>query len=67
MSKKREKYFMCPSCGELETQTGMMEAISSGGQGMCYCEFDNGRILVEYEEITKKEYEARLKEKELSK
>jgi hypothetical protein len=67
MGKNREKYFRCPKCGDLETKTGMMESINGGGLGMCYCEFDNGRTLIPYDEITKKEYNARLKEKELKK
>lgn len=64
---KREKYFMCPQCGELTTWTAILDECGSGGQGMCYCEYDNGRVFIEYEEISKKEYEARLKEKLLKK
>jgi transcription elongation factor Elf1 len=62
MSKNREKYFRCPKCGQLTTKTAILEECSNGGQGMCYCQFDNGRILIQYDEITKEEYEARQKE-----
>jgi len=63
MSKNREKYFRCPQCGALTTKTEIYKEISSGGQGMCYCEYDNGRVFIQYDEITKDEYEARQKEK----
>lgn len=46
----------------------MMKSIGNGSLGMCYCKFDNSpRILVPFEEITKVEYESRLKEKDLKK
>lgn len=63
MGKNREKYFRCPVCGDLETKTGIMKSISGGGLGMCYCQFENDRQLIPYEEIKKEEYEARLKER----
>jgi len=44
-----------------------MKSVGSGGLGMCYCQFDNNRTLIPFEEITKVEYESRLKEKELKK
>ena len=64
MGKNREKYFRCPECGALETKTGMLKSVGNGSLGMCYCKFDNSpRILTAFEEITKKEYEARLLER----
>jgi hypothetical protein len=42
----------------------MLKSIGSGSLGLCYCKFDNNpRILTAFEEITKKEYEARLLER----
>jgi hypothetical protein len=32
-----EKYYICPSCGDLVTQTKINEFIDSGGMGLCYC------------------------------
>jgi len=59
---RREKYFLCPRCESVRTKTEIDKAISRGGYGMCCCDFDNGRVCVEYEEIKKMEYDARLKE-----
>ena len=58
----REKYFICPSCGDLKTRTELTQEVSSGGYGMCDCKVENASIFTEYDEITKKEYETRLKE-----
>jgi len=63
MSKNREKYFLCPVCENLETKTGLLKTASSGGLGMCYCQYENDRQLISYVEISKKEYESRLKQK----
>lgn len=41
----------------------MLKSVGSGGMGMCYCQFDSGRTLIPFDEITKKEYEARLLER----
>jgi anaerobic ribonucleoside-triphosphate reductase len=51
MGKNREKYFRCPKCGELTTKTDIL----NGKQGMLCCN-------KEWDEISKEEYEARLKE-----
>jgi transcription elongation factor Elf1 len=56
MGKNREKYFRCPHCGELTTKTEILNGI----QGMlCCCKSNGGQIR---DEISKEEYEARLKE-----
>lgn len=49
-----EKYFICPSCGELSTESQQIENMSqSGMMPYCYCEFDNGRIFIGYKRINK--------------
>ena len=63
VGKNREKYFLCPVCGDLETKTGMLKLHGSGGLGMCYCQYKNDRQLISCTEITKTEYESRLKER----
>ncbi|MEK6819252.1 MAG: hypothetical protein AABY10_04960 [Nanoarchaeota archaeon] len=50
----KEKYYICPNCGALNTENQILEEIGSGSCGMCYCEFDNGRILNKYKRINKK-------------
>ena len=52
--KFREAYHICPNCGELNTETSILEEVSEGSCGMCYCEFSNGRILNKYKKINKK-------------
>lgn len=54
---KTEKYYTCPSCGDLVTETQILEDCSNGSCGMCYCQFDNGRILVKYKRISKKKWQ----------
>ena len=54
MGKNREKYFRCPRCGDVLTKTEMLKR---NNDGICPC----NSIL--YDEMTKEEYEARLKEK----
>ena len=49
----KEKYYICPNCGELSTFSEQLEACSNGGMPYCYCEFDNGRIFIEYKRISK--------------
>ena len=72
-----ERYFICLNCGELTTWTQIMAECSSGGMGMCDCDFCdlqwdtkyNGfepvyfRIYNEYIEIPKIVYEGLLGEK----
>ena len=58
---KREKYFICPNCGDVKTRTELNRESTAGGYGMCDCKQNNG-VYVQYEEIKKPEYEARLKE-----
>ena len=65
MSKNREKYFLCPQCGALTTKSEILKDCSSGGMGMCDCLFFNGRIFTEYNEITKDEFDARIKERKM--
>lgn len=59
--KLAEKYYICQNCGTLNTETQILEEVSGGSCGMCYCEFDNGRILNKYKRISKSSWE-RLKE-----
>ncbi len=52
----KEKYYICPSCGELSTFSQQLEACSGGGMPYCYCEFggEMGRIFIGYKRINKK-------------
>jgi len=50
----KEKYYICPNCGELNTETQILEEVGGGSCGMCYCEFDNERMLNKYRRISKK-------------
>ena len=73
----KERYFKCPSCGEVTTQSKIdYEVEFCGSVGMCYCEYmesfinDQGhkdvwypRVFVKYEEITKEEYDRLRKQK----
>ena len=34
-----ERYYVCANCGELITETVILEECASGGQGMCWCEY----------------------------
>ncbi len=55
----KEKYYICPSCGELSTLGQQIEACSGGGMPYCYCEYggEKGRVFVGYERINKKLWE----------
>ena len=70
--KKKEKYFICPSCGILQTESEILKDVRmSGSVGMCYCQFstqywdekindfdvDTPRIFVDFIEIKKEMYE----------
>ena len=55
--KFTEKYYICPNCGALNTEAQILEEVSEGSCGMCYCEFDNGRILNKYKRIGKELWE----------
>ena len=75
---EKEKYFACPNCKEPITWTGILDECSSGGQGMCYCQYMglawsdeykgfepvSNREFVEYVEITKLLYDVLKKMKE---
>lgn len=37
--EKFEKYYICPECGDLTTETKILEECSNGGMDMCYCKF----------------------------
>jgi len=50
----KEKYYICPNCGELNTETQILEEVVGGSCGMCYCEFDDRRTLNKYKRISKK-------------
>ena len=47
-----EKFLICPACGIITTLTQTIEECSSGGNGMCTCEFPSGRVYNEYKELT---------------
>ncbi len=49
----KEKYYKCPDCGNLTTETNLLDACSNGGMPYCYCKFDEGRIFVGYKKISK--------------
>ena len=53
----KEIYYICPNCGALNTETLLLEEVNGGSCGMCYCEFDNERILNKYKKINKKLWE----------
>ncbi|HIG94299.1 MAG: hypothetical protein QT05_C0049G0004 [archaeon GW2011_AR13] len=55
----KEKYYICPSCGELSTYSKQLEEASQGGMPYCYCEFggERGRIFIDYKKINKKLWE----------
>jgi len=62
----KERYYTCPNCGESATETRLLEACSSGGMPYCYCEFENGKVLIGYKKIGKKAWEKlSLKQKEI--
>lgn len=56
----KEKYYMCPNCGDLTTELKRTEKIEDrGNPGMCMCKYsDYDRQLVPYEEISYEEYVA---------
>ena len=54
--KRTEKYYRCPSCKELITETEILDDCSGGSCGMCYCRFNFGRELIPYKRISKKKY-----------
>ena len=33
------KWYICPSCGEITTKEGILEDIDIGGMGLCGCEY----------------------------
>ena len=72
MVKEKERYFACPTCKEPTTWSQILEECGSGGQGMCYCQYQSlewsdkykdfepvcDRVFIEYVEITKVLYDA---------
>ena len=53
---QNEKYYICPNCKDLKTESEILNGIGNGSCGMCYCEFDNGRILIKYKRISKQKW-----------
>ena len=50
MVGKDQKLFVCPECGDIVTESEILESLTTGGFGMCLCLFGNGqRTLVRYE------------------
>ena len=64
MIKFREVYYICPNCKDLTTLTQVLDEVDEGSCGMCYCEFNNGRILHKYKRISKKKLEELKSKKE---
>ena len=60
--KFKEKYYKCPNCGGITIESDILYECGSGGAGMCYCQFNEGRILNKWKRISKKEY-LKIKEK----
>ena len=57
MKKLKESCYICPICGDLTTETKILEEVSGGSCGMCYCEFDDRRTLNKYKKINRKLWE----------
>lgn len=56
--KMDEKYYICTKCGYLTTETQILKDLETIGSGdMCVCQFDRGRILIKYTEISKEAYD----------
>ena len=50
LNKKDERLYVCPVCGDIVSETYILESLTTGGYGMCMCKFGNGqRVLVRYE------------------
>lgn len=74
MPKRKEKYYICPECGELVTETIILDECSQGSCGMCYCQFgakvwykdcfdyETYRVLIPYVNISINLYKELLKE-----
>ena len=56
MKKQKNKgvYYACPSCGDISTNSELLEACGQGGTPYCYCEFGEERIFIGYKRISKK-------------
>lgn len=55
--KKSLNYLVCKNCGELSSIKEELNAIEKhGSQGMCYCEYDNGRTFLPFYRINKELY-----------
>lgn len=50
----KEVYYICPNCGNLVTETDLLEACENGGMLYCYCEFNEGGVFIGYKRIAKK-------------
>lgn len=71
-----EKYYICPDCGELITQSTIDDNLEYGGSSNCYCRYDAQvwdpktktfqpecyRVLRPYKEISKEVYDELVKE-----
>ena len=54
--RKKEKYYVCDTCGELSTESEQIEAASSGGLPYCYCQYELLNIFNGYSSISFKRY-----------
>lgn len=51
-----QKLYQCPVCGDVVTEDDIVKDLTSGGYGMCMCQYCNGhRTLTHYETFTPEE------------
>ncbi len=59
---KKEKYYICPICAELVTESERLKsAENSGANGMCYCPFTEpfwNEVIDELDVQTPREFQA---------
>ena len=46
-----EKYYICEKCGELNTETKILDEIGSGGTGYCWCKYCSYEWDEKYQEF----------------
>lgn len=53
----KEKFYKCRECEDITTRSEILDECGCGGAGMCYCQYDNDRILIPWKRISKKLYD----------